>query len=53
MHSYGEDWPLLVVVILSPIPGVVRCMLVGSEHQAPLGDEEVCHSPVFSVVRHF
>ena len=25
----------------------------GDEHQAPLGDEEVCHSSVFSVDRHF
>ena len=28
MHIYGEDWPLLVVETLSPIPGMVRYMLV-------------------------
>mgnify|MGYP006975903278 CR=1 FL=1 len=36
MHSYGEDWPLLVVLILSPIPGVVRCMLVVMSTRLPL-----------------
>ena len=36
MHIYGEDWPLLVVETLSPIPGVVRYMLVVMSTRLPL-----------------
>ena len=36
MHIYGEDWPLLVVETLSPIPGVVRYMLVVMSTRFPL-----------------
>ena len=36
MHIYGEDWPLLVVETLSPIPVAVRYMLVMMITRLPL-----------------